>query len=161
MNTQTISEEDSNCTLETINNEIEEFSNSHLILDSIFHLNDEQIIQFQTKELSYAERNDVILKFAARLNDISSLSTKCNSTEFINLKVGDLAFYCLAKTERFPFALATRRQNCTEPNISSEIRIPTNFIHYTSYERERLTYNFLKYLQSEDREKFLKEECYE
>ncbi|MCB0541592.1 MAG: hypothetical protein KDE33_29065 [Bacteroidetes bacterium] len=164
MNNQTISEENSvvsDCTLETINNEIEQLSNSHSILDSIFHLNNEQIIQFQTKELSYEERNDVILKFAARLNDISSLSTKCNPTELINLKVGDLAFYCLAKTEKFPFARATRRQNCTEPNISSEIRIPTNFIYYTSFERERLTYNFLKYLQSEDREEFLKEEGYD
>lgn len=147
----------SECTLETINQEIEQFSSSFQILDSIFHLNTEQIQQFQVQEFKHSERNDIILKFVSRLNDEGELKTNCKPTRLINLKIGDVAFYCLAKTEKFPFAKATGRQNCTETNISEEIRIPKNFIYYTSFERERLTNKFLKYLHSEERLNYIKE----
>lgn len=164
MNKQTLSEAQLpllDCSLETINLEIDQLSNTPLILDSVFHLSSKQIEQYTAKSFSNIERNDILLKFAARLNDVSKLKSKCNPTRLIDLKVGDLAFYCLAKTEEFPFHSATKRQNCTEPNISSEIVIPINFIYYTSFERERLTYNFLKYLNSKERQNYLKEKGYD
>lgn len=149
------------CTLKTINVEIDELSNSETVLDSIFHLDSDQIKQYLSNKFERREREDIILKFTSRLNDINPIKTKCYSTELINLKVGDLAFYCLAKTEEFPFAFATNRQNCTEPNISDEILIPINFIYYTSFERERLTYNYLKYLNSEERQNYIKKKGYD
>jgi len=144
------------CTLSTINQEIEKLSTSDLVLDTIFHLSEEQIQQYYAKKNTHLQRESVLLKFALYLSDSSKIESCCNPTKHLDLRVGDLAFYCLAKTEPFPFASATGRQNCTGRYVSSEVRIPVDFIYYTSFKRKELSDHFLQYLDSEDRKNYLK-----
>ncbi|MBK8501793.1 MAG: hypothetical protein IPL46_06045 [Saprospiraceae bacterium] len=131
-------------------------STDKIILDSIFHLTEVEIKKYlENSKIKRESRENIILKFIARLNDEGVIKSEYIPVGILTLKIGDLAFYCLAKVEKFPFGLATGRQNCTEPNISSEIRIPTNFIYYTQFERERLTYRFLKYYHSIERQELM------
>lgn len=152
------------CTLAIINLEVDSFSQSSMFLDTIFHLNKEEVLIFKNKksiDIKRKEREEIMLKFMAKLNDEKSIMTNCTPTERMNLKVGDIALYCLAKIEVMPFASATGRQNCTEPHISKDLNLPTNFIQYSHFKREQLTYHYLKYFYSQRRSDYLKEMGYD
>lgn len=104
-------------------------STDKIILDSIFHVTKVEIKKYlDNSKIKRESRENIILKIVARLNEDRVVNTECIPKGLLALKIGDLAFYCLAKVEKFPFGLATGRQNCTEPN----------FIYYTQFERECL-----------------------
>lgn len=150
------------CTFDQVNAEINEISESPKFLDTTFHLFKEEIDFF--KNGSTANENElkenIMLKFMARLNDNSKVNSNCSPPNMKSITVSDLSLFCLAKIEPFPFALATGAQNCTEPWISKEIALPVNFTHYYVDERERITYMYLKYFNSKKRKEYLKEKGY-
>ncbi len=65
--------------MEGVNSEIEDFANSIIFLDSIFHLNRNEIILINNStsvKIERSIRENIMLKFMARLNDEDRLETK-------------------------------------------------------------------------------------
>ena len=158
-----LSQTDPKCTFEQVNSEINEFSESAKFLDTVFHLNKKEIDFFTSRsnKLKKELKEDIMFKFMARLNDISKIDSKCAPPGLPNITLSDISLFCLAKIEPMPFALATGCQNCTEPWISKEISLPVNFTHYYIEERERITYRYLKYFYSKERNEFLNRNGYD
>lgn len=99
------------CTFEMLNIEIDKLSNEEILLDSTFHLSRGQIkLIVAGSPVNREERDSSMPRFIARLSDEQILKTDCMPAKLLPLKVGDLAFYCLAKIERLSFALATGKQ---------------------------------------------------
>ncbi len=132
-------------------------------MDTTFHLNKEQIDLFVdgSSVLEKGAKENIMLKFMARLNDNRKVDSKCKPPHLTKITVSDVSLFCLAKIEPLPFALATGGQNCSESWISKEIILPINFTHYYVGERERITYRYLMYFNSKERREYLKEKGYD
>lgn len=121
--------------------ELEKRAKDYPYLSEHLNMGKGQYIYFyegQGKKISSTMKNNLIEDLVVHLSDTTRIVTQCQQTEDEYLTIGDLAFYCIAKTELMPFFLATGGQNCTEPIISESITIPTNFYKYLHYDRKSI-----------------------
>jgi len=163
-NKDSITTSNSFCTNKLLINELEQKSMNYEYLSKCFKIDKTQYVYFykeQDRLLSNWMREHLLAKFTERIIDSSFIKTECNYNEDEFITVGDLALYCIAKTELMPFALATGSQNCTEPNISSEITLPINFYKYSQFDRFGIQKRYREYLKSQKRIDYLRRKGYD
>lgn len=157
-NDDSLNTSNSFCTTEILINTLEQKSLDSDYLLQYFKIDKSQYEYFskgQDKVLSNLMRENLLDIFTKQMTDSTYIQTECNQNKNEYITVGDLALYCIAKIELMPFALSTGSQNCTEPNISSEITIPVNFYKYVQFDRSGIQKRYREYLKGQKRIDYL------
>lgn len=102
------------------------------------------------------KEEELIEKLIPIISDTTDLKIGCEFGDVERARLGDLALLSIYQVEKFPFAMALKRQWCNGGTISENIHLPYNLIGYTNFKREEIKESYTAYYYGEDRTQYLK-----